>query len=293
MFIPTLSPGGGHPDWSRRSVASAAEQTTELEEAAFQGILVCPQSGTCGSGPSLGQWVTRAAVMHFLSTLPQEVWIIAAIAGAMILGFVQMLRVLMRGVGRLDFGKEYRKRFIDYANSQGTDRQAYQWLTLKAERMQGDMGNTGIYAGFRPPFEQVIYKNYPIVLNVLPRIRQMMDDNELGLWRQQIPEYVHAVDEALLRYLGSLEDSCAAARKELINPFRWFRAGISQVLSIPLYTLSLFGLMGARTIEAIQSATLFKFIAGLAGLVGFIGAVVGLMTGWSEAVTIVKGMWGG
>jgi hypothetical protein len=229
--------------------------------------------------------------MQWLAALPQEIWIISAVVAALLLGVVQLLRELARMQDRLVFGKEYRNRFIDYANSQGADRQTYQWLTLKAQQMQGDMGDAGVYAGFRPPFEQVVYKNYPIILNMLPRIRQMMDSNEFGLWRGQIHEYVHAVDEALLRYLGPLEDSYATGKRELANPLRWFQVGVSQVLSLPLYLLALFGLMGARTIEAIQRAALFRLLTGLAALIGLAAAVAGLIVDWSDAIAIVTSLW--
>jgi hypothetical protein len=127
---------------------------------------------------------------------------------------------------------------------------------------------------------------------MIPRIRQMMDDNEFGLWRGQIHDYVNAVDEALLRYLGRLEDSYTVGTKELANPLRWFRAGVSQILAFPLYLLSLFGLIGARTIATIQSTALFKLLAGLAALIGFVGAVIGLVVDWPDAIAIIKGLWG-
>lgn len=231
--------------------------------------------------------------MHFLANLPHEVWVGAAVVGIMALGLAQMIRSLVRKQARLDFALEYRNKFIAYGNSQGTDRETYQWLTLRAQRMQADLGHTGIYASFRPPFEQVVYKDFPIILNMLPRIRQMMDDNKLGTWRRLIPDYLFAVDEALLRYLGPLEEACTTARKELANPILWFRTGVSQILSIPLYLLGLFGLMGSRTIDAIQSTVGFRIIVGISGLIGFVGAVVGLLTDWSEAHAILKSFWGG
>ncbi len=226
-----------------------------------------------------------------LNALPQEAWVALAVAAVMLLGFVTMIRQQSRRKQQLAFAIQYRNKFIEYANSRGADTESYRWLTLKANQIQSDMGDTGVYAGFRPPFENVIYKNYPIVLNMVPRIRQMMDDNGMHIWDSQISAYVNAVDEAFLRHIGPQQDSCEQDGKQIANPLRWFRSGIEQILSVPLYLLSLFGLMGIRTIAAIQAAPLFRVLAGLAGLISFIGAIIGLLVDWSEAREILKHLW--
>lgn len=227
-------------------------------------------------------------MLRILEAIPQELLVVLGICLILAIGLLSHYQHSKNLKESLHFLSEYRNKFITYANSQGADTVAYRWLMLNSQKAQRELGETGMYDAFRPPFERVQYRNYAIILNMLPRVRQMMDDNRTGLWGEQISGYVHAIDEALLRRIGPLTDSLTEFGKRITNPFYLFRSGMEQVLSLPLYALSLFGVIGFQTISLVRQSKLFKFLVGLAGVFSFICALVGFLVDWSQAERIVR-----
>lgn len=109
-----------------------------------------------------------------LAGFPVWAWMALLAAVALIGGGFSLFKREATLGRELAFAAEFRRSFIAYANSHGADRKAYHWMTLNSTKMQAQMGFHGILSAFRdPPYT---YSNYPVVLNLLPRIRSDFDD---------------------------------------------------------------------------------------------------------------------
>jgi len=137
-------------------------------------------------------------------------WIlIVSILGITLLGFFDVLRKVREGNRKLTFSEEFRSSFLDYVNSRGEDRGSYHKMMLQSNRMQAEMGPFGIWHHFRdPPLE---YKNYGIIVNGLPKIRRYFEKDD---FLRNSGEIVQMFDDALVRFLGVLEDDLNESKKK-------------------------------------------------------------------------------
>jgi hypothetical protein len=150
--------------------------------------------------------------------------------------------------------------------------------------MQSEMGDHGMIHAFRPTYEQVVYRNWPIILNAIPTIRARAGYHDSHAWNRSLDDYAHMVNDALMRYLGSLDEAARDCRAEMHNPFIWLREGTRILIAIPFNLLSWFGILGSATVSGITASHAFKAIAGITGLVGFVGMVAGLIVDVPRAI---------
>jgi hypothetical protein len=210
-------------------------------------------------------------ISEFTMAIPAWAWLLL-VAALMATGFLSLARRSREINEQLDSGSEFRTKFIQYANSGGTDHEAYHWMILHSNAMQHEMGHHGILAHFRdPPFE---YANYPIILNMIPRIRRVYGENLYFGNRDDLPRMF---DEAMLRYIGMLEHSHTAAWKRLRNPWQWFLCGLEQIVSIPLYFFQSFGVLSRSAVVAAQRSRLFKFVSALVFLLGLAASLISIL----------------
>ena len=86
---------------------------------------------------------------------------------------------------------------------------------------------------------------------MLPELRRFIDENERSMgtfFASTVDSYAKMIVEALLRYLGVLEERESAAVRSLKNPLLWFRTGVEQLLSAPLIILAWVGLVGISVV---------------------------------------------
>jgi hypothetical protein len=218
-----------------------------------------------------------------LDKIPAWVWAVSVV-GVTLLGFVNLLLEMRGAAQKHDFSREFRKKFVDYVNSRGKDRDSYHKMMLQSNRMQAEMGSFGIMHHFRdPPLE---YKNYGIILNGLPRIRREFEEDHF-FSRAEV--FVQMFDDALVRFLGSLDDDLEGLKKSLRNPVAWFRRGAEQIALLPFLFFEAFGVMGRKTLASIRTARVFKFLTAVLALLGFTASVIALLVDGSEALGIVRG----
>ncbi len=151
--------------------------------------------------------------------------------------------------------------------------------------MQQQLGSQGLMA-FRPPFANHVIHNYPVVLNVLPDLRKCLTDQVLS--RNLLGEYHALLEEALLRHQGSLLQCHSNAVGSLWNPVVWLTAGIRSVLAAPLWLLSSAGLLPRSVASRVAGSRFYRVVAGLFATVGFVSAIVTLVTGWEQFVSILR-----
>ena len=73
------------------------------------------------------------------------------------------------------FATEFRSRFITYSKNPSQEFQTYTWLIANSPQMQMEMGDMGILHHFIDGRYSVT--NYPIILNLLPTIRNTIDND--------------------------------------------------------------------------------------------------------------------
>jgi hypothetical protein len=106
------------------------------------------------------------------------------------LGLMVALRRLSRVRARQDFFTEFAERFMRYVNGGGQDEALYVELTQRVSRMQRELGHHGIMTMYRPPYANYAFRDYDIIVNMLPQYRQAAHDDILQL--SQAPQYAHA-----------------------------------------------------------------------------------------------------
>jgi len=161
------------------------------------------------------------------------------------------------------------------------DAESYIWLTKNANKIQSSLGQIGVmdYIG---PFQKFVIKNYPIVINTLPKFREGTVD----------PFDANSVDDCLLRYAGLLEDAIEHNENESKNPIIWFREGFQVITSIPLYLLKWFGLLSESGVSKVTSNNFYKILVGIGGLVAFISGLVTIIQGKEQTMNFVQAIFG-
>ncbi|ODS96749.1 MAG: hypothetical protein ABS56_12700 [Lautropia sp. SCN 69-89] len=218
-----------------------------------------------------------------MPTLPPGVWFFLALAAFCAIGIVVLIRSARALAAELAFAAEYRDRVHTFVKQ--ADAGAYEWLTLNANRMQLQMGSQGLMT-FKPPFANHMIHNYPVVLNVLPELRKCLTDHVLS--RSLLGEYHALIDEALLRHQGSLLQRHSDAVSFLWNPVVWLTSGIRSVLAAPLWFLASAGQIPRSIASRVAASRFYRVVAGLVAAIGFTSAIVTLVTGWEQFVSILR-----
>jgi len=150
--------------------------------------------------------------------------------------------------------------------------------------MQNDMGSQGILSNYRPPYQNFMFKNYPIILNMIPELRAAFDDILLSKLAGQ---YSSALQESIVRHIGSIEDFLDRQRGELKNPIIWTREGVRSLAGIPANFLGWIGLISSSTAWRINSSLIFKIFSGALSLIGFVSAIITIALGWDQFLTLI------
>lgn len=218
--------------------------------------------------------------------------IILGILTVFIIGFVQVYNRHSRVVKKIDFADEYRYKFVEFSNkyfesydrwsrSGNFDGEKYVWLTMNVSRIQNNLGTFGIM-DYIAPFQTYKVSNYQIVINTIPKFRD-----------GSIQDFdVNSVDDSLLRYIGYLNEYQKDTLRNLKNPFIWFREGFREILSIPIFILSWFGIISNRTLNSIKDSLIYKVVSGLFALVTLISGIVTIIVGYDQTLKFINKILG-
>jgi hypothetical protein len=206
-------------------------------------------------------------------------------------GLHQAFKERRRYQERRAFADQFRSKFFSYVNSGGRDTSAYTWLIAASTKMQAEMGGFGIYDHFCGPGFQAT--NFAIIMNGVPGIRDWFGKNQRdrGIWQDQINGYIQLVDDAIVRYLGSLEYVLTHLPSRW-NPVIWFREGIKAWIASPLTLLSWFGVIGAATVSQLVGSKPFQAFGGIAAVISFMSGIFGIVLGWEDMHKFVSKLLG-
>ncbi len=180
---------------------------------------------------------------------------------------------------------EFADLFMRYVNGGGQDEALYVELTKRISRMQRELGHHGVMAMYQPPFANYAFRDYQIIVNMLPEYRRAAKDEILR--RNQAPQYADAMRDVLVRYSGSLQERESDVRGDLRSPLVWFREGVRAVLSLPLVALRELGILSPSLSASILGSGLLKVGTGVVALVTLIAGLVDILTGWAAAVALI------
>ena len=149
-----------------------------------------------------------------------RLWAALAILAVLTVGFGRLWRQRSRLEDNEKLAVDFLSRLQDYVQSQGKDGEAYAWLTHRANRVQSTMGAAGISHGYKPPFENFMYREYAIILNMLPELRQSAQYTGIGI-SNQFDQYAAVLQETLIRHQGILSGGQAIGLANFASQARY------------------------------------------------------------------------
>ena len=204
------------------------------------------------------------------------------------LGLFRLIREKSHVSEEIAFSDEFMHKLKTYVESNGRDNEPYAWLTHRSSKMQKILGAYGVYASYRPPYSDFQFQNYPVILNMLPELRKTLENDVLS--RGDLAhQYAVTLQETILRYVGVLEDKESELFKSIRNPVIWFREGIRIIVALPLSILEWLGALSDKTVSALISSKAFRLITAFISLVGFVSAVMGIVLGWNQFQSMLRG----
>ena len=205
--------------------------------------------------------------------------IIGALFAVLAIGFIRLLVKRNRLITEGDFAQKYLSKFQKFATSYRDkfDGQLYYWLTHRAVKMQSQMGVFG-QVDYKPPAANYYIRNYQFIVNTLPLMRSGMT---------YLPE-VAMCEDALIRYIGLVDDRLASSSKRLKNPFIWLQEGVQLILALPVLVLHWSGLISITAIDSLTENLFFKVLSGLIILTGLVASVFTIALGWEEFLSLFR-----
>lgn len=209
----------------------------------------------------------------------------SAVASVALIGLLHLFWKLKVFSDKRNFANSFLAKLQEYLESLGKDTDAYSWLLNRSNKMQSQMGNQGIYAHYKPPYENYMINNYAIIINMIPELRRALQDS---LFSSIASDYSNSLQEAIIRHIGTIEDITNEIKVELKNPFIWLREGVRKIIATPTNLLAWFGLITDSFADKIITSVLFKIFSGSVATIGFVSAIVTITLGWKEFLIMVK-----
>lgn len=211
---------------------------------------------------------TYPQVLQFI----QSYGAVAVLGAVMIVGILRIFSRFLTAHKHARAARAFRDRFHAFSNSSGEDTEAYERLSFQAERMASTMGRYALVDA-KPPFSGHSTKSFENVLQFIPELRMHFNNLQqggYGLGNDGSGWIYHSVDDALIRFLGSRDETAKLAARKLVNPVAWFREGVERILALPLYALSAFGMMEPTAAATTEQNGGFRALAGLVAIVAVV-----------------------
>jgi hypothetical protein len=103
-----------------------------------------------------------------------------------------------------------------------------------------------------------------------------------------INQYISVIRDAIVRYLGTLEEKDDQLRRHLKNPLVWYREGVGVLILSPLLLLAALGLIALGRVWRLAENPLVRTVVVVAALVGLVSSCVTIVVGGPDFVTIVR-----
>lgn len=189
-------------------------------------------------------------------------------------------------VEKRDLLAEFRQRFVkfavEYFDKDKMDNKEYQWLLENVDEVSSILGGADTMT-YRPAFANYVINNYQLLINLIPSFNSSM-----GAHRDD----ASSADSILARFIGTFNKYIENSRKKLINPINWLTEGVATILSMPLFLLGQFGILGKNVYGRVRQSRLFGLLAGIIGLISTADAIYAIASGNSFTVEFIKKVLG-
>ncbi|WP_156032409.1 hypothetical protein [Parvularcula oceani] len=207
------------------------------------------------------------------------IWIFATAVG-----FVRYFVELRNEQKSRKYIVDYKNRFVAWVNSRGRDQDAYAKLVQDTEKATLQVGLWGVLDR-RIPLQGVRFRNFQILPNLIPAINR---EFHRPYGSMTIDQDIRAVDECLLRAIGSKNELIADLKTNMWNPFRLAIHGVRCILVLPLLLLSEIGLFPLSIYFIILDSGIFKIFSSIVILISLFSGVMTIMIGWEEFFSITS-----
>lgn len=218
------------------------------------------------------------------------VLIIIIIVILIIMGFIKQLYEVNKFTNNYDTVKEYFNIFVNVTNNivnkQIFDNNSYIQLVKRSEEIQLLMGYYGVIdlaEGGR------IYNNYPLVLNTIPKIKELKIDDSFDT--ENILKEFEMLQNGFLRYFNNLEIILNTYKKHFLNPFTNLKEGIHFILSLPIKLLYWVGLINQNNKNKIENSNFISILSGIGTLLTLIYTIMSIFIDWNTFVSTIKNLF--
>lgn len=211
-----------------------------------------------------------------------KIIVLVVLTFVLIIGRIKLKKLQNKLIEQKNFSEEYIRKFQKYIESNGRDLNVYTWLITKSVKMQNYMGELGVLSVFSPPLRQVSYRNYQIIVNMIPYIKEEYDSkiNQILTTFDTVGQCAGLIQDSLFSYLGTLDEDYDDLQKLIKNPLIWFREGVRTILNYPINILSFFGLVSDLKPIATYSSKIMVILSGIISLIGIISGLITIFNGW-------------
>lgn len=215
-------------------------------------------------------------------------FLIIAIIILIIIGFIKQLYNINKFSNDYDNVKKYFEIFVEVTNkiikNKDLDNNLYFELVKRSEEIQLLIGHYGII-----DLEERgrMYTNYPLVLNAMPKLKDLIDSAHS--WEHKdIIEELNMLQNGFLRYFNNLEIILNKNKKKIFNPFICMKEGIKQILSLPIKTLFWIGLINENSKNKIENGAFIKILTGVVELFTLLSTIMSIFIDWNTFIEIIK-----
>lgn len=196
-----------------------------------------------------------------------------------IVGLFNLVNDYRKVIIKRNFAIEYLHKFQKFRESHSADfsGETYYWLTKHVSQMQSQLGFFGV-VDYQPPCSNYINRNYQVIVNTLPEMRN----------RNAHSSMINACEDALIRYIGHLDNVFESSINQLKNPFKWLQTGVQLTISLPFFILYWLGLISLYYVEKITDNFIFKLISGFITLASLIASIITIVLGWDRFVNLMQ-----
>ncbi len=198
----------------------------------------------------------------------KQIIVILIIALTFVIGFFKLRYIRIKLYDDIVFVNEYLEKFTTFIETYNThfDGELYCWLTKKVPKIQSMLGHFGI-AEYQPAFANYIFRNHEIISNTLHLMRaRTAHSNEIGMSQ-----------EALIRYIGYIEEKVDECNNDLRNPLKWFQLGAQYIISLPVQLFYWFGLINKSTLHRIIDMYIFKLATFVITILGALSSLIAIL----------------
>ena len=203
--------------------------------------------------------------------------VIIMLAGVAVAGLLRLAARLLAWKRKKRFAETFLAQFRLLTNSEAFDEDGYAWLVARSTRMQEHLGPLGITGYEATPYDPAPLAADPLIVNTLPELRS-------GRVR---PERKAQCEDAMMRYLGLLDEERAGYTKQVVNPMIWLGEGVRTALLLPFWTLQWLGVFKETFVSRWAASTLFGLLSGLVAVLGLAASTMIVAFGWDHFTALL------